>query len=313
MHRLYLTWLTILLISMVCRGESVARAAQESSSEGIPVSVVVSVRAKHGKEIPEISHKEDVRVFEAQQRLSVEDWTPLQGSHANLELLILIDESTGQSVANKFDELRHFMSAQPPTTAIAIGYIESGSVHTAQNFTTDHDAAGKALRIPQGAGSGGSSPYLAILDVLKRWRGSNSRHAIFLISDGIDPLQLGITDTYLDEAIEQAQQTGTQISAIYAARASMASRNMRLVDQGQNNLSRLADESGGESFFQGRYTPISFAPSLDEFAERLSHQYLLTFMIVPEKKPSYRHVRLDTEVPDAELAIANRVYVPAAH
>ena len=311
MRRPYLNLLTLLLISLASLGESGARAGQQSPSQPIPVSVVVTVRARHGKEIPEISHKEDVRVLEGQQRLTVTDWIPLQGTHGNLELLILIDESTGQSLANKFDELRHFMSAQPSTTAIAIGYMESGSVRTAQNFTTDHDAAGKALRIPLGAGSGGSSPYLALLDVIKRWRGSNSRHAIFLISDGIDPLQLGITDSYLDEAIDLAQQTGTEISAIYAARAGLASRNFRLVTQGQNNLSKLAEESGGESFFQGRYTPISFAPSLDEFAERLSHQYLLTFMILPEKKPSYRHVRLETEVPDADLVTATRVYVPA--
>jgi hypothetical protein len=51
---------------------------------------------------------------------------------------------------------------------------------------------------------------------------------------------------------------------------------------------------------------------LNEFAERLNHQYLLTFLIKPDKKPSSRHVRLETEVPNAELVTADRVYVPAA-
>jgi len=310
MRHMHRTWLAILGIWLAISSGGSAWAAQQTPPQTVAVSAIVTVRAKHGKDVPDISHKEDVRAFEGQQRLRVTDWIPLRGSQANLELLILIDESTGQSVANKFDELRHFMSAQPPTTAIAVGYLENGTVRLAQNFTTDHDATGKALRIPQGAGGAGSSPYLAIADALKHWRGSSSRHAIFLISDGIDPLQLGITDTYLDQAIEIAQQAATQITAIYAARASIASRNLRLVNQGQNNLSRLAEASGGEVYFQGRYTPISFAPSLDEFAERLAHQYLLTFQIQPQKKASFRHVKLETEIPDAELSMADRVYVP---
>ncbi len=54
----------------------------------------------------------------------------------------------------------------------------------------------------------------------------------------------------------------------------------------------MTDKTGGESYFQGLDTPVSFAPFLDEFAERLNHQYRLTFLIKPEKKSSYKHVRL---------------------
>ncbi len=287
-------------------------AAQQVPSDTIPVSLVVSVKAKHGKEIPEMSHKEDIRVLEGQQRLTVTDWIPLQGSQANLELIILIDEATGRSVANKLDDIRRFISAQPSTTTIAVGYIENGIVRIAQNFTTDHDAAGKALHVPRGEGAAGSSPYLAITNVIKRWRGSNSRHAILLIFDGIDPLQRGVLDSYLDEAIELAEQTGTQISGIYAARASLVSRNLWMVNQGQNNISELAEASGGEAYFQGHTTPVSFAPSLDEFSELLAHQYLLTFLIQPQKKPSSRHVKVETEVPNADLVMADRVSVPAS-
>lgn len=287
-------------------------AAPQSAADAVPVHTVVSIEAKHGKDVPEITNKEDVRALDGKERLSVTAWVPLQAAQANLELLILIDESTGQTVANQFDDLRRFISAQPPTTSIAIGYLEYGTVKMAQNFTTDHDAAGKALRITLGTAAGGNSPYLSITDAIKRWPPSKARHAIFLISDGIDALQPGTTDTYLDQAVETAQRTGTQVYAIFASREGHFGHSFWRINQGQNNLSQLADKTGGESYFQGFNTPLSFAPFLSEFADRLNHQYLLTFLIKPDKKPSYKHVRLETEIPNAELVTADRIYVPAA-
>jgi hypothetical protein len=312
MKRLHLMWLPILGILFGTCGISDSSRAQQPPSGTIPVSVVVSVEARHGKEIPVVNNKEDVRVFEGHDRLPVTDWIPLQGSQADMELLVLIDEATGQTVASQFDDVRRFMSVLPPTTAIAVGYLEYGTVRMAQDFTKDRDAAGKALRIPLGAVAGGSSPYLSITDVIKRWPETKSRHAILLVSDGIDALQPGITDSYLDQAIETAERTGTQVYSIYASGAGHFGHSLWRINQGQNNLSELTDKTGGESYFQGLSTPIAFAPFLDEFAERLNHQYRLTFLIKPDKKPSYRHMRLETEVPDAELVTADRVYVPAA-
>jgi hypothetical protein len=312
MKRLHFMWLPILGILFGTCTVSNSLPAQQPPSDTVPVSMVVSVEARHGKEIPAITNKEDVRVLEGKNRLRVTNWIPFQGSQADLELLILIDEGTGQTVANQFDDVRRFMSAQPPTTAIAVGYMEYGTVRLAQNFTKDHDAAGKALRIPLGAAAGGTSPYLSITDVIKRWPESKARHSIFLISDGIDPMQPGISDSYLDQAVETAQRTGTQVYSIYASGAGHFGHSLWRINQGQNNLSQLADKTGGESYFQGLDTPVSFGPFLDEFAERLNHQYMLTFLIKPDKKSSSRHVRLETEVPNAELVTADRVYVPAA-
>ncbi len=312
MRRLHLTLLTIMGILLGLSSATDIWSAQQPTSGTVPVSTVVSVEAKHGKDIPAVEHKEDVRVLEGHNRLQVTDWIPLQGSEADLELLILIDEDTGQTVALQFDDLRRFMNAQPPTTAIAVGYMEYGTVRMAQNFTKDHDAAGKALRMPLGAVAVGSSPFLSITETIKRWPESKSRRAIFLVSDGIDPLQPGITDTYLDQAVETAERTGTQVYSIYASGAGHFGHTLWRINQGQNNLSELTDKTGGEFYYQGLGTPVSFAPFLDEFAGRLSHQYRLTFLIKPEMKPSYRHVRLETEVSNAQLVTADRVYVPPA-
>lgn len=288
-------------------------AAQQpaTSPEMVPVSTVVTVEAKHGKEVP-VVNKEDVRVMQGRERLRVTDWVPLQGENADLELLILIDEASRATLAMQYDDLRQFMNAQPPTTAIAVGYMEYGTVRMAQNFTKDREATNKALRIPLGPGVLGGSPYLSVIDVIKHWPESKARHAIFMISSGIDPLEPGIVDPYLDNAIDVVQRTGTQISTIYAAQAGHFGHSFWRFTRGQDNLAQIAEVSGGESYFQGFETPISFTPFLNEFAARLAHQYRLTFEIKPEKKPSYQRIRLETEVPNADLVSAERVYVPAA-
>jgi hypothetical protein len=285
-------------------------SAQQSASGTVPVTTVVSVEARHGKNIPVVV-REDVRVFEGHSRLRVTGWIPLQGDQSSLELFVLIDDASDTNLASQFEDMRHFMNAQPPATEIAIGYIQNGTVRTVQNFAKDHSEAGKALRIPFGSGVGGSSPYLSVTDAIKRWPESSARHEILLISDGIDPLQPGTTDSYLDEAVSEAQRTGTQVSAIYASASGHFGHSLWRINQGQNNLSRLADETGGEAYFQGFETPIAFAPFLDQFAERLRHQYKLTFLANADKKPTRRHVRLETEVPNAELVTAEKVYVPA--
>jgi hypothetical protein len=229
-----------------------------------------------------------------------------------LELFVLIDDASNTNLASQFGDLRRFMNAQPPTTAIAVGYIQNGTVRIVQDFTRDYSEAGKALRIPFGSGAGGGSPYLSITDAMKHWPESPTRHEILLISDGIDPLQPGTTDSYLDQAVSQAQRTGTQVSAIYASGSGHFGHSLWRINQGQNNLSRLADQTGGEAYFQGFETPIAFAPFLDQFADRLNHQYKLTFLANADKKPTRQHVRLETEVPNAELVTADKVYVPAA-
>ncbi len=304
-------WTTILGLLIGFSWGISSWSAQQSASGTVPVSTIVSVEARHGKDIPFVN-REDVRVFEGRNRLQVTDWIPLQGDQSSFELFVLIDDASNTNLASQFEDMRHFMNAQPPATAIAVGYIQNGTVRVVQNFTKDHAAAGKALRFPLGFGAGGSSPYLSVTDAIKRWPGSPARHEILLISNGMDPLQPGTTDSYLDQAVSQAQRTGTQISAIYASASGHFGHSLWRINQGQNNLSRLADETGGEAYFQGFDTPIAFAPFLDQFAERLSHQFRLTFLADPDKKPTYRHVRLETEVPNAELVIANKVYVPAA-
>lgn len=275
----------------------------------LPINIVVSVEARHGKTVPVI-HREDVRVREGNERLQVTEWTPVQGAGPGLQLLILVDDTADTSIGSQFDDVRKFITAQPEGTSIAVGYIHNGGVTMAQDFTTDHSLDARALRLPQLSGE--SSPYTAITERIKRWPHGAQARQILLISNGIDWLQEGINDPYLDEAIEEAQRAGVQVSAIYASPSGHYSHSLWRTSQGQNNLSRLADETGGETYFQGLQTPVSFGPYLDQFAARLQHQFILTFLAHPGPKAEFRHIQLETEVNNAELVSQDRVWVPAA-
>jgi hypothetical protein len=273
------------------------------------VKTIVSVEAKYAKkEVPEV-HREDVRAFLNGKRVSVADWVPLRGAEAGLELFILIDESINQNVALQFDDLRHFMNALPPTTSVAVGYMRNGTVQIIQNFTPDRALAGKALRITLGEGT--ASPYLSLSDLVKRWPESPNRHEVLMISNGIDELQPGLNSSYLAASIDRTQLTGVQVYAIYASGIGHYAHSMFRINTGQNNLAQLAEETGGESYVQGMQTPIAFAPYLDQLADRLNHQYRLTVLAIPGKKANFQNIRLETEVPNAELITAERVYVPA--
>lgn len=307
----YIAWSMIfaLVLGLALRAPSLS-AQQAASSGGVPVRVVVTVEARHGKEIPVIN-REDVMVHQGRDRAQVTGWLPLQGDRAGLELFLLLDDASDMSLGSQLDDLRRFINAQPATTAISVGYMRNGTVDIVQNLTTDHASAAKALRLPLGSVGAYASPYLSVVDLIKRWPESPVRREILMISNGIDPLGGGPSNPYLDSAIEQAQRDRVLIYTIYATGVGHLGHSFWRFNWGQNNLSRLADETGGEAYFQGFGTPIAFAPYLEDFTNKLDHQYLLTFLAKAGNKAGFQRVKLQTEVPNADLVVPDRVYVPA--
>src|SRR5260370_42231561 len=89
-------------------------------------------------------------------------------------------------MANQWCDLKAFFAGGPNTTSMSVSYARNGSAMLAQDFTNDQELAAPALRLPLGAGSTISSPYLALLDLMKRGPSSPDRRSILLISSGID-------------------------------------------------------------------------------------------------------------------------------
>jgi hypothetical protein len=286
---------------------------QATSAAGVPVHMVVTVEAHHGTTPPEIT-REDVMVHEGHDRDTVTDWVPAQGEHAALEFFILIDDGASLNLGSQLDDLRQFINAQPPTTKIGVAYMQNGIAQVLQDPTSDHAQAAKAIRLPRGVLGADSSPYFSLQDLIKRWPASTARREVFMVSDGVDWFGGSqADDPYVDAAIGDAQRAGVIVFDIYMPGQGHAAHSYWRYYWGQIYLSKVADETGGEAYYIGfTGAPVAFTPYLDTVAQRLNHQYFLAFLAKPEKKAGLRRVRLQTEVPNAELVSASQVYVPAS-
>jgi hypothetical protein len=70
--------------------------------------------------------------------------------------------------------------------------MRNATVQIAQNFTNDHAAAAKALRLPTGSTGAYGSPYLSVIDLIKRWPEHTNRREVIMITDGIDRARRGL-------------------------------------------------------------------------------------------------------------------------
>lgn len=190
--------------------------------------------------------------------------------------------------------------------------MKNGAAQIVQNLTSDHALASKALRLPLGMAGVNASPYFSLGDLIKRWPESTARREVLVVSDGLDRFWGGGPDNpYVESLIEPAQRAGVIVFAIYTPGVGHYGHSFCRIYWGQISLSRLADETGGEAYSIGfNGPPVSFVPYLDDLAHRLTRQYLLTFLAHPEKKAGMQQVKVVTEVPNAEIVSADRVYVP---
>ena len=312
------------IMSMFCAAVTMAAAimtvapsnAQEAAAS-VPVTMTVTASVPSDKRMPELS-QQDIAVTQGNERLKVTEWVPAKGDRAGLDLFILIDDASNPTLGMHFDDLKTFINAQPSTTAIGVGYMRNATVQIAQNFTTDHAAAAKALRLPLASVGAYGSPYLSVIDLMKRWPAGENRREVLMVTDGIDRARRSIPwrglyiNPDVDSASEVAMRTGTIIHTIYAPGVGRRDRNYWEATNGQMGIAKLSDVTGGESFFLGLQQPVSFAPYLDQLQNILNNQYLLSFSAQSGEKAQLQNVSINTEVAGVELASADAVWVPAA-
>ncbi len=309
------------MISSLLAGAGVIFAVSPSYAAGVPsrAAVTMTVTAAslaYGRNAPHIN-PEDVVVERGKRHLLVTGFVPAQGTHAGLDLFVLIDEVSTPSLTIQLEDLRKFIRAQPATTAVGVGYMRNATVQIAQDLTSDHEKAANALRPPLGCSGANGSPYLSAVSLMKQWPDHHNRREIVMITDGIDPAirTLGMWELNpnpnVDSSSNLAQRTGTIIHTIYAAGARRSDRHYWKATSGQMDMARLSDETGGKSFYLGLENPVSYSPYLDKLREILDNQYLLTFSAVPEKKSGMQRVKLSTPIAGVVLSSHDAVWVPA--
>jgi hypothetical protein len=275
-----------------------------------PGSVTITVTALAKKDAaPPAIKREDVQFFVNKERTQIANWQPGE----KLYLAVLIDDSLDVDVANQWNDLKEFFNAQPPTTYISVSYARNGAAQVVQDFTDNHELAAKALRLPMGPGAF-SSPYLAALDLMKRLPGaSTDRRSILLFSSGVDYFRGNFPESPdVQSAYERAQKENINLWSIYYPDAGHLGRRFFRAFRGQADISRLAEESGAESYYLGTNEAVTFKPYLDELATHLRNQYLLSFKASGGPKGRFQRVKVATELPGVQFLHAPQAFLPPA-
>ncbi len=306
---------TFMAFAAVCLGVAPAYlfARQQSAEPGVPTSIVVTLEPKRGKSIPPIE-QQDVVVKEGKDRRPITGFQPLQNGNGNLQLMLLIDDSARTSFGTEINTLKQFVNSLPPNSEVAVGYMRNGMTQIVANFTRDHAAAANSIRLTMGPGGADVSPYDSLTDAIKKWPESSAqRKEVVMISSGIEGLGGGYMpdNPYVNAGIQSAVKAGVVVYTIYNPSVGHLGHSFWRNTWGQNFLSQLSDETGGESYMIGFGSPVSFQPFLDQILEQLKHQYLLTFSARAEDKPGFQPIRVSILEKDASIAAPDKVYVRA--
>lgn len=289
-------------------------AGQQPSAPGVPVSIVVTLEPKRGRTIPPIE-AQDITVQEGREKQPATGLQSLEGENGTMQLLLLIDDSARGTFDTEISTLKQFVNSLPPNSEVAVGYMRNGMTQVTANFTRDHAAAANTIRIAMGPGGADVSPYDSLSDAIKKWPNTGAqRKDVVMISSGIEGLGGGYTsdNPYVDAGIESAQKAGVVVYGIYSPSVGHLGHSYWRNTWGQNFLSQLSDETGGEFYMIGFGSPVSFQPFLEQILQQLQHQYLLTFVARPEQKAGLQPIRVRIPEKDASIAAPDKVYVRAA-
>ena len=300
---------SLLLLSLTLFVTDSLRGEPQAGTSKVPVTTVVTVLGPNFTAPPALG-KSDVVVHTGNRHEDVVGWDSAQGEKSALELAIVIDDRS--NIGNQLDDLRKFIQGQSKATSVGLFYASNGITQTLAPFNTDHDAVAKELRVNLGPLSGSTSIYLSLLDVMSKWHASSARREILVIADGIDRFRGDLQSPDVILTYQRAQKAGIIIHTLYARGTDREGRNSFRANFGQSNLAQIADETGGESFFQGLDTPIAFTPFLEQLDMVLHNQYFLTFTTArsTKKNGEFRAFRASSEQHNVEISGARHVWVP---
>lgn len=335
-HTFLLGWL-VALSALGVAVQSVHSQEKTATPSTVQVHMVITDESVRGDgEVP-ILRPENVQLKQGKTPLKIDHLIPARGENAALQFFVLIDDTCDTGIGNSLNDIRDFINAQPATTVVGVAYMSNATIQIVQNFTADHAAAAKAVRLPRGNLSSMDSPYLSLISLIKGWPEQKVRREVLMVTDGIDrlrgertsrtqyqpnyggayrnapissPVSMPTLSVDADSASAASQRYGVIVHGIYATGVGRAGRNAWEVQLGQAGVAKVSEESGGEYFSLGTQNLVSFKPSLDRLQQVLNNQYYLVFQATPKKKSALQPVNISTSLADVEIAAADNVWVP---
>jgi hypothetical protein len=281
------------------------------NASNVPTEMVITVLpAKDGGQPASLDAK-DVMVQQGKRRVPVIRLESLTGNLADMQLFILLDDSTRSfSLGTHLSELKAFIESLPATTQVAVGYMRNGTFGLVQPFTADHETAASALRLPEASAGENGSPYFALSDLAKHWpsKEATDRRAVLMLTDGIDRYDANgtIEDPYVDASIHDSLKDGMLVYSIYLRGAGQLGRSGEITNFGQSRLMEVSQQTGGHAYFEAFSDPVTIAPFLSDFQNRLQNQYQV-ILDLPSGKGD-EQVKVRTEVPGLKIEAPTHVY-----
>ncbi len=243
----------------------------------------------------------------------ITNWQPLRGSHARVELVLLIDNGARSSLGREFDDIRDFIQSLPPNVKVSLAYMANGRAVFSGPLTADHSIALKELHLPTGVPGESASPYFCLSDLAKRWPSNDRtvRREVIMITDGVDyyHLQYDPDDPYVEAAIRDAIRAELVVYSIYWRNIGPADRSWYENNAGQNLLLEVAEATGGDSYWIGFGNPVSLQPYFDDFSRRLNNQYELGFTAPLRGKADVENLKVKVTAPDVKVTAPKEAWV----
>jgi hypothetical protein len=288
----------------------------EAVQQGDPnaITVTVTITGK-GNSAPPAVPKEDVVLRQSGKVRPVIAWEPAQPSGGRgLDLVILIDDELPFKVTSRWDDFMNFVNSLPANVHVGVAYAKGGAVQFTQQPTLNHAAAAKAFRDPASVDLRGQTIYRSVQALAGEWPANQNRHAILLLSSGID-MSSSAADPAQSvpvlAAVDDVQGKGITVYAFYA-NPSSTPQNVTVTSAqwGQGALESLATSTGGKLFTFSDGTPQSFAPWLTEVGQLLGQQYSLTFQAQPLGKAGLAPIEVKVENSSVQVHAPKQVFVP---
>jgi Ca-activated chloride channel family protein len=275
------------------------------------VRVPVTVIDKKGVPVTGLT-KNDFLVFEEKRPVQFD----FLGEIRELEKLpiyigVLMDTSGSTAGKLRFEKeaAKNFLYSVTRTRKDHAAFVTfDDEVRLRQDFTRNLDLLEKAI---DGVKTPGTQT--ALFDAIwqfcdeKMRTVSSPRRALVVITDG--------DDTYsrarIDDAISIAQKTDTIIFAIstkggFTGSAVPGVEAGTVKDSGDKELSKMADETGGRSFYTGDMLQLERA--FKKIGEELRSQYLLTYRPDPPFDGGYRRIEVKVNTGEKYRVNAKRGY-----
>jgi hypothetical protein len=222
-----------------------------------------------------------------------------------VELVILMDSGLRTSFGRNLEDLTNYIRSLPANVQVAIAYMQNGRAVFSSHLGGERESALKALHVPAGVPGESASPYFCLSDLAKNWPAPRSaaRRLVVMITDGVDRYNLRYDpdDPYLRAAVDDSERAGLVIYPIYYRDQGRLSSGFYETNAGQNYLSQVAEETGGNLYWQGLSNPVSLQPFLADLNRRMGNQYELDVPVNVGKKPQLASLKVKSQLSSVKV------------